>query len=453
MKKTFYFFLIFLFFSVFYYSQNSKVNSAWRALNDYEETLKEGKPDFSFLQRAKEDIDLAIKNEKTKYLGNAHEYKLRIYFFLYQKLLEEERLKLELTVKDKYERNQLAYGNTELTMFEEATSELYKIREVDPKFLLAVQEGVFNGLSNLDENQLKFALAAKQMKLEAANIASGKYKVKKYEDAANYYYKIAFINTILSTSKDTVNFYNACISASKSKNPNLILEYNQKMIDAKIATSYNYESIFNAHIFNNDTNLALEALKKGRILYPDNLSLLTQETNIFYAQGKFISLLDNLKIAIKKDPENPLYYLFMGNVYDNLANPKNNITHKDLEKPANFDTLFKFAETSYLKVINLKPNKNDYFYTALYNLGAMYNNHGGFIENMKLDKNTDFAKYQKENGRKSQEYYKKAIPFLEQALMIKSDDRPTINALRLLYAKTGNQSKEKEFDDKIKSIK
>lgn len=440
-----------LFFTSTSFAQKSKVQTAWRALSDYEETLKDGKPNLSYLNKAKEAIDLALANEDTKNLGKTHAYKLRISYAQYQYNLAEELKKLETTVNDKNERAMLAYGNTSLIEFETAAEELNKVKELDPKFLSVIQDGISKGMSSLNEDELKFAMATQQMKMEAGNIASGKYKVKKYDEAADYFYKTGFMNTILSTAKDTANFYNACIAASKSKNPDKILEYNKKMIEAKIATSYNYESIFNAYILKNDSSAALETLRKGRQIYPNDIGLLTQETNLFLAKDKQQEALSNLKISIEKDPNNPLYYLFTGNIYDNLANPKDKTTNKDLEKPANFDELFKNAETNYLKTIDLKPTNKEYLYNALYNLGAMYNNYGGYIENKKLDKITDLAKYQKENGAKSQEFYKKAIPYLEQALGIKSDDRSTMSALRLLYFKTGNDAKAKEMSEKIKT--
>ena len=63
---------------------------------------------------------------------------------------------------------------------------------------------------------------------------------------------------------------------------------------------------------------------------------------------------------------------------------------------------------------------------------------------------TSLAKNQKEFEAKSNENYKKAIPYLEQALAIKSDDKTTMSALRTLYYKTGNEAKGKEMNDKLK---
>jgi hypothetical protein len=83
----------------------------------------------------------------------------------------------------------------------------------------------------------------------------------------------------------------------------------------------------------------------------------------------------------------------------------------------------------------------------------LYNNYGVYYQTRQPEKITDAAKIQKENDVKSQEYFKKAIPLLEQALTIKPDDRPTMVALRKLYMFTKQDDKAKEMNDKIKGNK
>jgi tetratricopeptide (TPR) repeat protein len=83
----------------------------------------------------------------------------------------------------------------------------------------------------------------------------------------------------------------------------------------------------------------------------------------------------------------------------------------------------------------------------------MYNNYGGYIAGKTPQKITDAVKTQKENEAKAQEFYKKAIPYLEQALSIKPEDRSTMAALRKLYLLTGNDAKAKEMSDRLKSVK
>lgn len=438
---------------VFGIAQKSKVQTAWRSLNDYETTVKDGKPDLVYLNKAKEAIDLALANEETKNQAKTHAYKARISYAYYQYNLSQELKKLEATTPDKNERAMLAYGNTSLTDFEAAAEELNKIQELDPKYMETIKEGLTKGTAMLGEDDVKLVGVAMQLKMESGNIASGKYKAKKYDEAADYFYKTGFMNTLLYKVKDTANFYNAAVSAGKAKNTAKIIEYNKKMIDGKIASPYNYESMFTAYIVKGDSAAALDILKKGRVAFPTDMGLLNQETNQFLAKGKQQEALANLKAASEKDPNNALFFLVAGNIYDNMANPKDKTTGKDLDKPADFEELFKNAETNYTKAIELKPAA-DLFYNSLFNLGAMYNNYGGYLQTKASNLTiAEAAKKGKEMEAKSQEYYKKAIPYLEQALTVKSDDKATMSALRKLYLMTGNQAKATEMNDKLKAGK
>ena len=170
-------------------AQKSKVQTAWRALNDYEATVRDGKPDLVYLNKAKEAIDLALANEETKNQGKTHAYKARITYAYYQSELTAELKKAEALSADKNERVLLAYGNAPLTNFELANEEVNKIKDLDPKYMETIQEGLMKGTSMLGEDDVKFALLVQQIKMEGENIAQGKYKAKKYDEAADYFYK------------------------------------------------------------------------------------------------------------------------------------------------------------------------------------------------------------------------------------------------------------------------
>ncbi|HQQ94179.1 MAG TPA: hypothetical protein PLQ93_06465 [Bacteroidia bacterium] len=438
-----------------HFAQKSQVQAAWRALSDYEESLKENatSPEIKYLDKARDAINTALANEDSKNMPKAHAYKLRISYNYYRYNLGEELKRLEASVQDKNERYSLAYGKTSLTEFEEANNELAVLKDLDPKFIEKIQNAIITGnTGSLDEEEFKFAIAVQEMKVEAPNIATGKYKLKEYEVSADYFYKSAFMNSVLYKSLDTANFYNACIAAGKSGNPDKVIEYNKRMLDAKLDMPYNYISLSNAYQAKGDTSLALQQLKKGREVFPSDNELLARETDLFLATRKQEEALTNLKLASQKDPKNGLYYMMIGNIYDNLANPRDK-NGKDLPKPANFNDLFNNAESNYLKSVELSGGDAELSYNSRYNIGALYNNHGAYLENKNIDKITDFAKYQKENAAKSQEYYKKAIPYLEQALNLKPQDINTMKALRLLYFKTGEEAKAKAMQQRIDAAK
>jgi hypothetical protein len=431
-------------------AQKVKVQNAWRALNDYESTLKD-KPDLSYLMKAKDNIDLALANEETKIQAKTYAYYCRIMYDLYQYNLKAEQKKLEPTIADKNARLESAYGNTSLVEFEASASALEKIKELDPKYFENIME-IMKGGSMPGDDDLKLSIAAGQIKLESSNIAVGKYKAKQFDQSAEYFYKSAVMNSLMTGKKDTSGFYNACISAQKAKNPIKIFDYNKKMIDQKIASAYNYQTIYDVKLIQKDTATALEYLKMGRKAFPNDVYLMNRETEIYLQKGQQEKALANLQAAIEKEPNNPQLQLVLGNVYDNLANPRGK-SGKDTIKPANYDDLVMNAAEHYQKAIDLKPTNQESYFNALYNLGALFNNYGGTMYNKSMEKTTvpELVKKQKEYETKSAEYYKKAIPFLEQALSIKVDDKACMTALRKLYYLTGNEAKGKEMSDKLKA--
>lgn len=428
-------------------AQKNKVQGAWRSLSDYESTLTDN-PDASYLVKAKESIDLASANDETKNQFKTYAYRCRIYVYLFAENLKAEEKKLTATIADKNERMQTAYGNVSVSEFEEATKCLSKLKETDGKKF----DKISKGETDSDEDG-KLFMAISQILAYQANLATGKYKVKKFDEAADFFESLAETNMMMTGRKDTSNYYNACVCAQKAKNQTKMFDYNKKMIDLGISTSYNYQTIYELKVAQNDTTTAMEFLKKGRTQFPNDVYLMNKETEIFLQNGQQEKALANLQNAISKEPNNAVLQYVIGNVYDNIANPKGK-SGKDTIKPADYDTLVFKAARHYQKAIDLKPSSQESFFNTLYNLGALYNNYGNTLYTKSMEKATitDLAKNQKNYEAKSMEYYKKAIPYLEQALEVKANDQTSMSALRTLYYKTGNEAKGKEMNDKIKGL-
>ncbi len=435
-------FLVIFSFNTF--AQKGKVQAAWRALSDYESTLSDN-PDASYLTKAKDNIDLAVTDAETSKQVKTYAYRLRIYLALFANNLRNEEKNLS-SINDKNERLQTAYGNVSTIEFDEANKSLMKIKELDIKKFEKITKGETDS-----EEDGKLNMSVNQIQVYAANLATGKYKVKKYDEAADYFYALANSKTFMTGIKDTSNFYNASVCAQKAKNQAKMLEYNKKMIDENIASPYNYQTIYELKIAQNDTTGALQFLKDGRTRFPNDIYLLNKETELFLVKGDQEKALANLKMAIEKDSTNSILQFAIGNVYDNLANPKTK-SGKDTTKPANYEELVQQAAKHYQKAIDLKPNTQDTYFNVLYNMGALYNNYGNTLYAKAMEKATitDLARNQKNYEAKSIEYYKKAIPFLEQALSIKTDDKTCMTALRTLYYKTGNEAKGKEMNELLK---
>lgn len=436
---------------LFSVAQKSKVQSAWRALNDYESTLSDN-PDVTYLNKAKDNIDLALANDETKNSAKANAYKVRIMYDLYQYNLKQEQKKLEATITDKSARVEASYVSTQLKEFVEAFNSISKLKEVDAKYFDKTL-GVNKVESDLGDDDLKLYSAANQMKIELSNIAVGKYKAKQFDDAAEFFHKSASMNLLMTGKKDTTSYYNACICSQKAKNATKILFYNNEMIENKIAMPYNFQAIYETYMTEKDSVKALECLKKGREAFPNDLYLMNKETEVYIQTGKQELAIINLKKAIQKDPNNAVLEFVLGDVYNTIANPKGK-NGQDTTKPINYEELTQSAEEHYLASVNLKPSNKDTHFNVLYNLGALHYNHGVVLYTKSIGKSTivDVVRKQKEYELKSAEYYKRAIPYFEQALLVKSDDTTTLSALRKLYYLTGNEAKGNEMNTKLKAI-
>lgn len=420
------------------FSQKQKVQSAWRALNDYQTTLKDNKPDMTYLNKAQEAIDLAAANEETKANAKMLSYKTQIYYELFKYNLKTEDDKLAESISDKNLRRETAYGNVSAAEFEVAVKSMIDLQK-----------------NTKDQDLLQEVMTINlQMVSDVNNLAIGRYKAKKYDEAADFFESAYHMNTNMNGGKkDTASLFNAGISAQKAKNYKKAALINQKMIDENIASAQTYQYLYNSKMNIGDSLGAIETVKQGRKAYPNDLTLLNFETDYYLQKGMQQESLDNLQKALQKDPGNAVLYLVTGNIYDNMANPKGK-SGKDTTKPANFDELFAKAEEYYKKAVDLKPTNQDYYFNALYNLGALYNNYGGYLSNeMSKLKITDLAKSQKIYQAKIDENYKKAIPYLEQALIVKPNDISTATALRKLYLLTNNETKANEMNLIIKGGK
>jgi hypothetical protein len=135
---------------------------------------------------------------------------------------------------------------------------------------------------------------------------------------------------------------------------------------------------------------------------------MNKETELFLQKGEQAKALANLQTAIAKEPNNAVLQYVIGNVYDNLANPKGK-SGKDTIKPADYENLVFKAAEHYQKAVDLKPASQDGYFNTLYNLGALYNNYGNTIYAKAMEKATitDLAKNQKGYEAKSMEITKK----------------------------------------------
>jgi tetratricopeptide (TPR) repeat protein len=220
-----------------------------------------------------------------------------------------------------------------------------------------------------------------------------------------------------------------------------------------------------ADIYKQKKDLASQqkVLADGRKAYPQDKAIQNAEINAFILAGKSTELVAKLEDAIKSDGQNPDLLYILGTAYNQMANPKDG--DKDLPKPANFAELFTKAENAYKSALYISPDHLD----ANYNAGALYYNRAVNV-NDKMNGIADSkaaADVKKWEGYKKErdEWFEKAIPYLEKTVAIYDGKTGSISAedkqtylsamisLKQCYGSLNKSDKFMEIKKKIEAAK
>lgn len=398
------------------FAQKSKAYDAISLYRDYQSSK-----DAASLTKAKENIDLAAAHPETQESAKVQVTKGQIYLSLYELSKDSKDKELSKTVSDINQRGFQLFEQTPTADLDVAYEAFTKAKSLDAKGDFA--------------NELK---AIKNIGVYYDNTGRSLLNSKKYPTALASFekaYKIA-------EGTDSTLLYFCAVSSEYSGENEKAKMYYQKMIEAKYDRDATYSSLFTVCLNLKDTACALDAMSKGRAKYPNNMNMVIQEANYYLRTNNSPKALNNLNIVLTAKPNDANMYLVRGNIYDNMANPKD-AYGKDLPRPAEYDNYIAKAETDYQKAIELKPSNFD----ALYNLGVLYNNRGVLYTKL-ADDILDNAQNSAMNA-KATEQFQKAMPVLEKALSLSPNDAATMMALKQIYARLQLLDKHKEISEKL----
>ncbi len=243
---------------------------------------------------------------------------------------------------------------------------------------------------------------AKQAKDRLANVwvvfinkGIGSYKNKKYDDAIKYY----SLAVNIKPEDTTAYIYGSYATEAKQDITACNTIYEQLLkLNYKSVLLY-FGLIRYAKEVEKDYDKALILTSKAKAIYPHEITFITEEFNIYLAQGKKDLAKQKLEEAIQKDPDNSLLYFNLGVITEQLG-PK--------EK----------APEYYQKAIDLNPKNTD----ALFNLGAYFYHQAAeiYIQTNKMS----FKEYTA-NGKaleqKANDLFKIALPNFEKVYAINAD--------------------------------
>ncbi|MFD0764921.1 tetratricopeptide repeat protein [Mucilaginibacter lutimaris] len=203
---------------------------------------------------------------------------------------------------------------------------------------------------------------------------------------------IAYASNKLGNLQDAAKYYSNLISTDSTK-----LEY--------LATASTiYKSL-------GDTAKALQIVKKGRRLLPQNKQLLQDEANIYNNKREYKALEPLIPSLIDNNPNNPEITFVAANCYDNLNQ-------------------YDKAESLYLRAIEL----NSVSYEPVFNLGLLY-----------FKKSTL-------KGNNDDKNITSAILWLEKANEMLPKDKNCLELLQLAYTKTGNQTQLDRINNRLEQL-
>ena len=155
-------------------------------------------------------------------------------------------------------------------------------------------------------------------------------------------------------------------------------------------------------------NEAIKILEEGRKIYPNEPKILLALSNSYIAANKLDVAKDVFKAGVEAEPDNPYYRYNYGVLL---------LGGREYEE----------AEKQFLKAIEIKPD----YENALYNLGVTYVKWGTYLNELADEKG--------ETSNEYKEKYRMALPHLEKAAQIKSDDAALWELLGKVYTVLGMQ--------------
>lgn len=229
---------------------------------------------------------------------------------------------------------------------------------------------------------------------------------------------------------DTVIIFNAGLAAYNAEKYEEAVKFYKEAAKYEYNGARTYELIASSYINMQDTAQALTTLNEGFEKSPENSAILVLMINIYLNANKVDDAMKYLDLAINQDPENASFYFARGSLYDKIGQQDN-------------------AIIAYEKAIELKQ---DYF-DAYYNLGAIYYNQGvRQLETANAVPSNQPEKYETEKN-KADEYFRKAIPYMEKASEINAEDTYSLESLKTLYYRLKMMDKFDEVNKKLEDLK
>lgn len=272
-----------------------------------------------------------------------------------------------------------------------------------------------------------------QVQMAASNAGIQNYNAKEFDRAGSMFDLAAEI-AFAFDAVDTMAVFNSALCYENAGNLELAVARYETCAEIGYQVPNVYLFISSLYRDAGREDDALNTLAHARGLYPREQSLIIEELNIYLTNEEFDKAKENLSLAAEQDPTNEILWFSLGSVLDNLGNSEE-------------------AIDAYLKALEVKA---DYF-DANYNLGALYFNQAvqginaaNDMWKPRMTKTESDEQKKLENDAKA--LFETAKPYLEAAHVSEPGDVETMRSLRDIYARTGEDDKMIDINNKLKAI-
>ena len=401
--------LLLLVASTAVFAQGGKYNTAYFSVEEYQNS---GFKNTDALLEALEAINLCAKDAEWSLKPKTWYLKAKINDYIFQdSILAAQNMKAPFDASEGYQKS-LSFPNEKFNDAKLAKELL---------FILATRMynmGVPLLQAGADENAYKYFN-------EVRNI-------KRFLDSINYTKVMEEKNrTILETTERDAT-YNAAVCLLRLDKKEEAKTVMQELMDRNYDSPDIYRVVANYNLEAGDTTHAMEVLDKAIARYPEDINLLVSKLNIYIAQKKTDKALDMIEKASQLDPNNTDIMFVMGDAYAKAGRQEE-------------------SEKAYLKIAEIDPSGEN-AYKAYNNLGAMYIDKGNVLNKELMDNMKLTEKQYEEITKQRNELYSKAVPFLEKALAIKSNDKQILRVLKEVYAKLGQYDKSKQIKEQLEKL-
>ncbi len=349
------------------------------------------------LDKAKEEIDKAITNDKTKAEAKTWYFRGLIYRDIANSPLP-------------------AYKALSSNALGEAYTSYKKAMELDTK------KGEYYKSSKNDIDNLWGM---------AFNDGVLKYQNKQYAEAVASYDLAGQIKP-----GDTTTILYTAYAAEAAQNFDRVKQAYRELFAMGYKKPEMYRTLAGYERSAGKNDEAMKVIEEGRKAFPQDKTLAIDELAMISQQGKLADAQSKIEEAIKLDPKNASLYATLGSLQDQAA--------ADAKRPAaERAELKQKSMANYQKTLELDPNNVD----ANFNLGVYYYNEGVAI-NKKVNNMTlnEYNKTGKKLEAQAKELYSKALPYFEKVYSLQPDDKAIRQSLKRVYVGLGRKADA----DKIK---